>query len=369
MVDEDNGLLFDLTGESDGYAPALPMLRSAVAALKAEDWTPSVELARRLTHAAALALQEDGSVRRALDVRDTVEYARQLFKNRGARLAETNVLCHQRVHTEHELGRRLPREIQHGGDRRSSLKDSSLKLADLGLDYRQSHEFQRLARHDWADYDTIFREELAKADGGQEISTAEALRICRSFCRPGEPTWPEAPPGVFDIVYADPPWQYDFAQAPESGLLSSGRSIEQQYPTASVEELCAMPLPAVAEDAMLFLWATSPKLAEALRVLEAWGFTYRTNMVWVKDRIGMGYYARQRHELLLIAKRGDYPAPAEHTRPDSVLEAPRGEHSAKPREVYGLLQSMYPEGRFLELFSRGDVPAGWTGWGNEHDAA
>ena len=82
-------------------------------------------------------------------------------------------------------------------------------------------------------------------------------------------------------------------------------------------------------DCALYLWATSPKLIDATTVLTAWGFNYRSSMVWVKDRQGLGYWARQRHELLLIAVRGHPLHPAETQRPDSVIEAPRRGHSGR----------------------------------------
>ena len=162
--------------------------------------------------------------------------------------------------------------------------------------------------------------------------------------------------GPFPVLYADPPWRYQFAE-------SDTRGIENQYPTMALDEIRDLMVPA-AEDSMLFLWATSPKLTEALAVLEEWGFTYRTCMVWVKDRIGMGYYARQQHELLLIGARGDIPAPAPATRPPSVVTAPRAEHSAKPDEVYELIERMYPGYPKCELFQRRPRD-GWVGWGNQ----
>ena len=167
--------------------------------------------------------------------------------------------------------------------------------------------------------------------------------------------WPSGP---FHTVYADPPWRYEHP-------VSASRKIENQYPTMTNDDICAVPVADIAAaDAVLFLWATNPKLAEALAVVEAWGFTYRTNMVWVKDKIGMGYYARQRHELLLIATRGTPGTPSPSTRPDSVIEARRGRHSAKPGGVYDLITSMYPDVPRVELFAR-TVRPGWMAWGNE----
>lgn len=166
--------------------------------------------------------------------------------------------------------------------------------------------------------------------------------------------------GTFPLLYVDPPWRYEHAEPT--------RAIENHYPTMSLDEIKAMDVPAD-DDAVLFLWATSPKLAEALEVIDAWGFGYRTCMVWVKDRIGMGYYARQRHELLLIAKRGNFPVPDPEDRPDSVIDAPLGQHSAKPDVVYELIERMYPTvERKVELFARRPRD-GWAAWGNQAEVA
>ncbi len=165
------------------------------------------------------------------------------------------------------------------------------------------------------------------------------------------------PPGVFDLLYVDPPWRYEFVEA-------ENRAIENQYPTMSLDEIKALELPQIAPDALLLMWATSPKLTEALEVVEAWGFEYRSCLVWVKHAIGMGYWARQRHELLLVCKAGDFPAPAPEDRPDSVIEAPREEHSKKPDQVYALIERMFPNASKIELFCR-RPREGWASWGNE----
>jgi len=165
-----------------------------------------------------------------------------------------------------------------------------------------------------------------------------------------------SPDRRYAVIYADPPWRYDFSS-------TDARAIENQYPTMDVADIAALDVPA-ATDAVLFMWATNPKLTQAFEVLSGWGFDYVTNMVWVKDRIGMGYYARSRHELLLIAKRGQLSVPEPTDRPDSVIEAPRTRHSAKPELVYGLLERMYPGLPKLEMFCRSPRD-GWDAWGNE----
>lgn len=163
---------------------------------------------------------------------------------------------------------------------------------------------------------------------------------------------------TFPVLYVDPPWRYEHS-------ISHSREIENQYPTMTHDELCALPVPAD-DDAVLLMWVTSPKLAEGLAVMQAWGFDYRTSMVWIKDRIGMGYYARQRHELLLIGRKGDAVGlvPDEIRRPDSVLEARRGTHSAKPEAMYDLIDGMWPHHAKVELFAR-TRRDGWAAWGNQ----
>lgn len=167
----------------------------------------------------------------------------------------------------------------------------------------------------------------------------------------------------YPIILADPPWRYE--NPPMGG---GNRSIENHYPTMSLDEICALPIEDVAaSDCTLYLWATAPKLAECFEVLEAWGFSYRTNFVWVKDKIGMGYHARSQHELLLVAKRGSVPPPEAEARVSSVIFAPRGRHSEKPDRVYELIESFYPDLMKIELFARAGRE-GWAQWGNEAPA-
>jgi N6-adenosine-specific RNA methylase IME4 len=168
----------------------------------------------------------------------------------------------------------------------------------------------------------------------------------------------------YPIIYADPPWRYE--NPPMGG---GNRSIENHYPTMTLDEICAMPVADLAtDDAMLYLWATAPKLAECMKVIESWGFEYRTNMVWDKELIGMGYHARNQHEILLIAKRGNIPPPQAGKQPSSVLRERRGDHSAKPTFYYDMIEAAYPRLPKIELFCRSPRD-GWAVWGNQSDAA
>jgi len=165
------------------------------------------------------------------------------------------------------------------------------------------------------------------------------------------------PDGKFSIIYADPPWKYEFS-------ISMSRETENHYPTMELKEIKETKVPA-ADNAVLFLWTPAPLIRQGLEVLEAWGFSYHTNMVWVKDKIGMGYYARIKHELLLIGTKGNgIGTPLPENRPESVIFAERTEHSKKPDIFYEIIEKMYPKHSKIELFAR-NKREGWEGWGNE----
>jgi N6-adenosine-specific RNA methylase IME4 len=162
--------------------------------------------------------------------------------------------------------------------------------------------------------------------------------------------------GLFQVIYADPPWQYEHT--------GPSRAVENNYRPMALADIAALEVPA-ADDAVLFLWTPTPKLAEAITsVIPAWGFEYRTLMGWVKEQLGMGYYVRQQLELLLIARRGELPLPLPENRPSSVVHAPRTEHSVKPGRFYELIEQMYPGLAKVELFAR-RARAGWTAWGDQ----
>jgi len=164
------------------------------------------------------------------------------------------------------------------------------------------------------------------------------------------------PDGEFDVIYADPPWRYDFSK-------SDNRAIENQYPTMEVSDICKLKVPS-AENSVLFLWGTAPKLLEALEVMKAWGFQYKTNAVWDKRRIGMGYYFRIQHEHLLIGTKGAPGVPGETARPDSIFSQAKTKHSSKPEIVYNMIEAAYPGKNYLEMYAR-KKRDGWSQYGNE----
>lgn len=131
----------------------------------------------------------------------------------------------------------------------------------------------------------------------------------------------------------------------------------------TLDEIKALKVPA-ADSAVLFMWGTVPMAMQAHEVMAAWGFTYKSQIVWVKPRPGTGYWVRNRHEVLLIGTRGNIPAPAPGDQPPSVIEAPLGRHSEKPAIFYEIIEKMFPTLPKVELFAR-KKRKDWTVWGNE----
>lgn len=165
----------------------------------------------------------------------------------------------------------------------------------------------------------------------------------------------------FPIILADPSWHFE-------PYGCDGYDRAPDYQTMPLDEICALPVRDIATDpALLFCWSTSPHLEMAFQVIAAWDFRYITSMVWHKTGAppGLGHFVRIDHEILLIARQGDFPSPPPSTRQSSVIEAPRREHSRKPDEVYALIEHMYPDLPKIELFARGPARPGWAVWGNE----
>jgi N6-adenosine-specific RNA methylase IME4 len=197
---------------------------------------------------------------------------------------------------------------------------------------------------------------FAKVKSGELAADAAARRVRRHLRDANLPTPPPPPEGPFELIYADPPWQL--------GHPDSRHAPENHYPCMPLNEIKALQVPAAA-DALLLLWAVNQLLPEALELIAAWEFTYLSNLAWVKPSIGLGVWTRNRHELLLIARRGRISPPEPDQRPDSVIEAARGRHSQKPDSVYQLIETAYPHLSKLELFARGTPRPGWNAWGNQ----
>jgi len=169
-------------------------------------------------------------------------------------------------------------------------------------------------------------------------------------------------PKKYAIIYADPPWQY--TSGDQHGTEEQETVLGSHYPSMPLADICALPQAKLAgTDCVLFLWCTSPTLEEAFSVIRAWGFKYKASMVWDKVAHNVGHYVSVRHELLLIATKGQ---PSKVTKlVDSVYVEERTEHSRKPIYFRELIDELYPVGRRIELFCRGDAADGWDSWGDE----
>jgi len=166
----------------------------------------------------------------------------------------------------------------------------------------------------------------------------------------------------YGVIVADPEWRFE----PWSRKTGMDRAADNHYPTSVLDVIKARDVPSIAaKDCVLFLWATVPMLPHALAVMAWWGFDYKSHHVWMKDKIGTGYWNRNKHELLLIGTRGEIPAPAMGTQWASVVEAPRGEHSAKPEIFLQMIEQYFPTVPKIELNRRGAARPGWSAWGNE----
>jgi N6-adenosine-specific RNA methylase IME4 len=175
----------------------------------------------------------------------------------------------------------------------------------------------------------------------------------------------------FSTVLADPPWRFQNRTgkvAPEHNRLS-------RYGTMSLEEICALPVRGIAEDtAHLYLWVPNALLLEGLQVMESWGFTYKTNIVWHKirkdggpDGRGVGFYFRNVTELVLFGVRGKNARTLQPGRSQvNIIKTQKREHSRKPDELYELIESC-SAGPYVELFARG-TRKGWKSWGNQAES-
>jgi N6-adenosine-specific RNA methylase IME4 len=174
----------------------------------------------------------------------------------------------------------------------------------------------------------------------------------------------------FPTILADPPWQFQNRTgkvAPEHGRLN-------RYPTMVLDDIKSLPVEEVAEDnAHLYLWVPNALLPEGLEVMAAWGFKYKSNLIWHKirkdggsDGRGVGFYFRNVTEVILFGVRGKNVRTLAPGRSQvNMLQTQKREHSRKPDEQYGLIEACSP-GPFLEMFSRG-VRKNWTVWGNQAD--
>ena len=185
-------------------------------------------------------------------------------------------------------------------------------------------------------------------------------------------SFPTLPNGKFEIIYADPPWDYKGQlQHNGAGGKDTGGAIKH-YPTMTLAGLKKLPIAdIVADDALLFLWSSSPHLDQAIELGKAWGFAWATvGFVWHKEKTNPGFYTLSQCELCLIFKHGKIPQPRGARNIKQFISEARSVHSAKPLAVKRSIEKMFPSQSKIELFARDSSRPDWTHWGLEaHDAS
>jgi N6-adenosine-specific RNA methylase IME4 len=215
----------------------------------------------------------------------------------------------------------------------------------------------------------------ARANAGGAFFSLTSEEAAMALDTAINPTIPIAAPFAdlegrrFSTVLADPPWEF----TNKTGKVAPEHRRLHRYATMTLDEIMALPIAQfVALTAHLYLWVPNALLPEGLAVMKAWGFTYKSNVVWHKirkdggsDGRGVGFYFRNVTELILFGVRGKNARTlAPGRRQVNFLETRKREHSRKPDELYDIVERCSP-GPFLELFARGPARPGWTAWGNE----
>lgn len=260
--------------------------------------------------------------------------------------------------------------LREGRPKKNDINSESFSLKDLNLTPAQSSSAQRKASISEQAQATIIQrmreriisggatviDVVAKSHEKKERRAARerVLGMCQR----------ELPDRKYGVILADPEWKH--VPWSDQGML---KAADNHYPTSPTDEICQRPVQTIsADDCVLFLWGTAPMLPDALRVMAAWGFTYRSQVIWRKvypgKQQGMGYWFRVNHELLLLGTRGNIPCPAPGENWGSVIEAETRGHSVKPDWQYELIEEYFPNLPKIELNARNARP-GWDSWGYE----
>ena len=301
---------------------------------------------------------------KALDKLDVAEGVRRQKKEEAQMLAEALLDAEVRIG---EILSKMPKaKNQYESASNSTVTGIETKEAaakELGFDRMQVSRFQTLAAN--KEIVEQIKQEARKTDDlPTRTSVLQAVKIRemeqrreeirntfeKQDLKPGEKK--------YRIIYADPPWKYGNNMPEYFG------DAQDHYLLMDTSDIAAMPVKEISEtNAVLFMWSTSPHLPEALEVIKAWGFTYKTSFVWDKVKHNMGHYNSVRHEFLLVCTKGAC-TPDVKKLFDSVVSIERTEHSKKPEYFREIIETIYTSGNKIELFAR-SAPKGWDVFGNQ----
>jgi len=295
---------------------------------------------------------------------DLAEAARVYAKQIGLGLEAQNHAAEIKLRAQRKAGEILEKMDKNKGTKSQLIGpslmeapiDSNPTYADMDISYKDAHVWQTISRMPIEEFEETITD-IKGVDG--ELSTSKIYREARKLQWDEDVKDVQPPTGKYQVLYADPPWQYNCINKHGYGAAAD------HYNTMSIEQLCALPITDIADDnAVLFIWTTSPQLEVCFDVIKAWGFEYKTSFVWDKVKHVMGHYNSVRHELLLICIRGSYPKQSD-TLIDSVQTIERSDkHSEKPERFREIINEMYPDSKKIELFARTSAE-GWESWGND----
>lgn len=276
-------------------------------------------------------------------------YAEQAKKG----LEIQNQCAEIKLRAERRIGERLREEVKPGNPQLSH--GSTIGLEELGIDRHDSSRWQAVASLPEKEFEKHIKE---VQESNEELTTVGVIKLARELRgATGKKNPPPLPEGKFNVIYADPPWKYN------DELIEGYGAATHHYPVMAIEELCRLEVPS-ADNSVLFLWVTSPLLEDSFEIVNTWGFQYKTSFVWDKVKHNFGHYNSVRHELLLVCIKGQFPPVAKKLYDSVITEERSARHSQKPKVVYEIIETLYPNGKYLELFSR-TKRDGWKMWGNE----
>lgn len=318
------------------------------------------------------ALAEARNVDEVKDIRDKSEAMRAYARMANDTQLEADA-TELRLRAERRLGIMLAAakqsgQLSRGQPPKNSANEeefSRIKLSDAGIDHKLSARSQKVGGIGEQAFEALIDNVRQRIADGSRVSLdiVAGDKKDRRAERERDLAAKQAalPNKRYGVIYADPEWRFE-VYSRETGM---DRAADNHYPTSGTDEICARPVANIAaDDCALFLWATVPMLPDALRVMSAWGFEYKSHCIWAKDRIGTGYWFRNQHEILLVGTKGSVPAPAMGTQIESLVDAPVGKHSEKPVKFYELIESYFPTLPKIELNARAARP-GWDAWGYE----
>lgn len=285
-------------------------------------------------------------------IRDEAGALRVLAKSIGAGLESQNRCAEIKIRAERKAGELLKAKLRDPGYPDKILHDE-ISLKDVGVSLIQSFRWRLINKIPPKEFED-FIQNIIQAE--RELTSIAIFRFARQLIKAETPPMPT---DRYRIIYADPPWSY--------GNVMPIEYVTEQahhYSLMKLDELLTIPIEDIVEnDAVLFLWATSPILEEAFDLINGWGFDYKASFIWDKIKHNMGHYNSVRHEFLLIATKGSC-LPDNAQLFDSVISIERGRHSEKPEYFREIIDTLYSNGKRIELFSREKIE-GWDSWGSE----